>query len=281
VNNWPGGAIFRAVDNANFDTVDTSAVPLNFGYATTALAAPRSPWTWDKANSLTVKMTLGALAGTSDLNVLNGSNGFLLGAPGRWEAIQAQSIVLNMDGTYTLSRLLRGRRGTEVNCGNHAVGDLLVPLPTGMLHETDALGALNKLFYYKGVTSGQDISGVASQQFTNTGNDLRPYAPGHIVGARDTDFNLTITWIRRTRIGGDWLDFVVTVPLSESSELYDVDVLDGSAVVRTFTDLPSPTVEYDVTEQLTDFGSTQQAVAVRVFQKSASIGRGFAGSATV
>jgi len=281
LKDWPGGGIFRSVDDANYDTVDSSAIALNFGYSTNALGLPRSPWTWDTTNTLTVKMTLGALTGTSDLNVLNGANGFLVGAPGRWEAIQAQSIVLNMDGTYTLSRLLRGRRGTEVNSGTHAVGDLVVALPTGMKHETDDLSALNKLFYYKGVTSGLDLSAVASQQFTNTGNDLRPYAPVHVVGARDVNANLTITWIRRTRMGGEWIDNIGTVPLSEASELYDVEILNGSSVIRTFSDLATPTVDYSGVQQGIDFGSVQDAVSVNVFQKSGLIGRGFRASAIV
>jgi len=278
---WPGGAIFRAVDDANFDSIDSSTTPLNFGYATTVLGAPRSPWTWDKVNTLTVKMSLGTLIGVSDLNVLNGANAFLLGSPANgWEAIQAKSIVLNLDGTYTLSRFLRGRRGTEGKCGSHAVGDLIVPLPTGMLHEVDSLANVNQLRYYKGVTSGQDPSGVASQQFTNTANDLRPYAPTSIKGARDGSHNLTIDWIRRTRIGGAWLDFSGTVPLSEDSEAYSIDIMNGSSVVRTIL-VTSPTASYSAADQTTDFGSAQASLAVRVYQLSGEIGRGFAGKATI
>jgi hypothetical protein len=278
---WPGAAFFRSSDNANFDAVDTSATAVNFGYATSVLGTPRSPWTWDDQNTLTAKMTLGTLLGTSDLNVLNGANGFLVGAPGRWEAIQAQSIVLNMDGTYTLSRLLRGRRGTELQCGSHQVGDLVVPLPTGMKHETDPLSVVGKLRYYKGVTSGQDISGVASQEFTNTGNDLRPYAPTSIAASRDGSQNATLSWIRRTRIGGDWLNFVGTVPLSEDSEAYEIDIINGSTVVRTIAGLSSPAAPYSAADQTTDFGSPQNAIDVKVYQISGEIGRGFAGRATV
>jgi hypothetical protein len=281
LKDWPGAAFFRSSDNANFDVVDTSAVAVSFGYTINALGAPRSPWTWDDENPLTVKMTLGTPIGTSDLNVLNGANGFLIGAPGRWEAVQSQSIVLNTDGTYTYSRHLRGRRGTEGNCGTHAAGDLVVVLPAGIKHETDALGIVNKLRYYKGVTSGQDVSGVASQEFTNTGNDLRPYAPTSIAAARDGSENVTLTWIRRTRIGGDWLNFNGTVPLSEDSEAYEVDIVNGSTVVRTLTGLTSPTASYSAADQITDFGSPQDAIDVRLFQISGEIGRGFAGKATV
>jgi hypothetical protein len=279
---WPGAELFRSSDDAAFDFVDDSATAAKFGYATNALGPPRSPWTWDNVNTLNVKMTFGTPAGSTDLNVLNGGNLFLVGSPARgWELIQPVNVVLEMDGTYTLSRLLRGRRGTEVICGSHAAGDLVVVLPAGVRHENDSLSLINKLRYYKGVTTGQDESLVVSQQFTNTGNDLRPYAPVHIVGARDVDANLTITWIRRTRIGGEWIDNTGTVPLSESSELYDVEILNGSTVIRTFTDLATPTVEYSGVQQGIDFGSVQDSVSVNVFQKSGLIGRGFKASATV
>jgi hypothetical protein len=280
---WPGAAIFRSADDANYGSaIDDSATTVEFGYAQNALGSPRSPWTWDKVNALTVKMVVGTLTGTTDLNVLDGWNGFLVGSEANgWEAIQAQSVVLNTDGTYTLSRLLRGRRGTEVLCGSHAAGDVVISLPVGMLHETDPLALINKLRYYKAVTSGQDISSVASQQFTNTGNDLRPYAVTSVAGARDGSNNLTISWIRRTRIGGEWLDGIGTVPLSEDSEDYAIDILNGSIVVRTLSGLSSPTASYTAAQQTTDFGSTQSAVTMKLYQVSGEIGRGFAKSATV
>ncbi len=64
---------------------------------------------------------------------------------------------------------------------------------------------------------------------TTRGRAERPYAPAHIKGTRDGSQNLTTTWIRRTRLGGEWLDGTGTVPLSESTEAYEVDILSGPA----------------------------------------------------
>jgi hypothetical protein len=279
---WTSGVLMKSSDNSAFALEDTDDMAVNFGYTTNALGSPRSPWTWDRVNTLNVQMVKGVLPGTdTDLNVLNGSNALIVGTAAGWEVLQYRDVHTEIDGSVTLSTLIRGRRGTEINSGNHGVGDLVVDLHSGMKHVSDPLSEVNKLRYYRAVTTGQDPSLATSEDLTIQGNDLKPYAPVHIVGSRDVDANLTINWIRRTRIGGDWIDNVGTVPLSESSELYDVEVLNGSTVIRTFADLATPTVEYSGVEQGIDFGSVQDSVSVNVFQKSGLIGRGFKASATV
>jgi Putative phage tail protein len=275
--NWTSGVLYQSADNATFAQEDTDNQEVSFGYATNVLPAPQSPWTWDYVNTLNVKMIQGTLQSDTELNVLNDSNAIISGG----EVIQFQNARLETDGSYTLSKLLRARRGTDPQIGNHATGELVVDLHSGMKRVADPLSILNALRYYRGVTNGGDPSLVASQDFTITGNDLKPYAPVHIVGLRDGSGNLTINWIRRTRIGGAWLNFVGTVPLSETSELYDVDILQGATVVRTLADLPSPTVAYSAAQQAADLGAAEAAISVNVYQKSGVVGRGFAGSATV
>jgi hypothetical protein len=49
------------------------------------------------------------------------------------------------------------------------------------------------------------------------GREERPYAPVHLAGPRDGTGNLTITWVRRTRVNGVWADFTGDVPLSEAA----------------------------------------------------------------
>ena len=276
-NNWTSGVLYQSADNATFAIEDTDNQEVSFGYATNVLPAPQSPWTWDYVNTLNVKMIQGTLQSDTELNVLNDSNALIVGG----EVIQFQNVTLESDGSYTLSKLLRGRRGTDPWIANHGAGELVVDLHSGMKRVPDPLSILNSLRYYRGVTNGQDPSLVASQDFTITGNDLKPYAPVHIVGTRDGSGNLTINWIRRTRIGGAWLNFVGTVPLSETSELYDVDILQGGTVVRTLGGLTSPTVSYSAAQQAADLGGAEAAIAVNVYQRSSTVGRGFAGSATV
>jgi len=62
----------------------------------------------------------------SEATLLNGANHFAYGARGRWEIIVAQDCVLNGDGTYTLTNILRGRFGTQEECRKHIAGDVIV-----------------------------------------------------------------------------------------------------------------------------------------------------------
>jgi hypothetical protein len=116
---------------------------------------------------------------------------------------------------------------------------------------------------------------------TTRGRAEKPYAPAQVAGTRDGGDNLTITWVRRTRIGGEWLGGTGTVPVSEASEAYEVEVLNGSSVVRTITGLTSPTTTYSAANQTTDFGAPQSSVSIRVYQISAAVGRGIAAEATI
>jgi hypothetical protein len=83
---------------------------------------------------------------------------------------------------------------------------------------------------------------------------------------------MLLTWIRRTRIGGDSWD-QTEVPLGEDSEAYEIDVLKGETVVRTLS-APSPQVLYSAAQQQADFGAPLQQFDIVVYQLSAAFGRG-------
>jgi hypothetical protein len=107
---------------------------------------------------------------------------------------------------------------------------------------------------------------------------LRPLSPVHIKGVRSSG-DINISWIRRTRGGGDNWE-LPEVPLGEESESYEVDILDGSTVKRTLS-ASSPSVTYTSGSQITDFGSIQSSVSIKVYQTNAVFGRGAPRAATV
>jgi hypothetical protein len=131
--------------------------------------------------------------------------------------------------------------------------------------------------YGPGTRDVGDASYVAlTHAFRGVG--ARPYAPVHVRGAR-AGGDITVSWIRRTRIGGDnWSE--TEVPLSELSERYEVDVMDGAVVRRTLNSTV-PSVVYSAADQVADFGSVQAAVSVRVYQLGGSSSRGTARAAVV
>lgn len=290
---WPAGLLFKSSDGLAWSQIDATTTPVTYGIVQgAALPSPtHSAYSWDFDSSLTVQLTEGtAPASDSDLNVLNGSNAALLFPS--LEIIQFRDVTANPDGTYTLSTLLRGRRGTEWACGNHTSGEKVFFLNDGgVLHEQVGLSAFQSSRAYKAVTAGTDLSTGIEQDLTLASRDLMPYAPSHFQGTVDGSHNITMTWIRRTRIGGDWLSggdspgtYIgpqngMAVPLSEDSESYDVEIIKhvggNDVVIRTFSGLTSPTVVYTSAQQVTDFGSNQTALHARVYQNSAQVGRGF------
>jgi hypothetical protein len=70
------------------------------------------------------------------------------------------------------------------------------------------------------------------------------------------------------------------VPLGETQEAYEIDILASGEVRRTLR-AAAPTVLYASADEIADFGAPQSHLAFRVTQMSASVGRGFAAEAIV
>ncbi|MEQ1789603.1 MAG: glycoside hydrolase TIM-barrel-like domain-containing protein [Rickettsiales bacterium] len=270
---WGGAVIYRSDDNgANYSRFASLISPATLGTALTVLASANSA-IFDEKNTVTViLMGDSHLQNVTELAVLNGANAALLGN----EIIQFKTATLTGEGQYILSGLLRGRLGTQWAVDGHVAGERFVLLDSALDKEIISSNIIGLARQYKPVTVGNSLSSATAQDFTYTGVALKPYSPVHITGSRDGGGNLTINWVRRTRIGGDWRD-LVDVPLNEASELYDVDIMNGAAIIRSFTGLTSPSVTYIAAEQITDFGSVQASISVNIYQISAAIGRGYGG----
>ena len=91
----------------------------------------------------------------------------------------------------------------------------------------------------------------------------------------------TIRWIRRARLAANWLPSI-EVPLGEVSESYQVDIVSTvtELVVRTLTSSTNE-VTYTAAQQTTDLGGAATTLKVRVYQISASVGRGWPAEKTV
>jgi hypothetical protein len=278
---WGGGSLYMSTDDASFSDILDTTTPASFGYPTAALAAPSSPWAWDTVNTLTIQMVIGTLAGESDANVLAGSNRLVVGN----EVIQFADCTDNGGGSFTISRLLRGRRGTDNACGSHATGETALAAAT-VLREAEPNSWIGLARYYRGVTSGQSVTAVPDTDMTLAGNDLKPYSVVNIGGSQDASNNWTITWTRRTRYGGSYgtgaeaLIDGLNGPLNEASEAYQIDVMSGSTVKRTIS-VTAATAVYTAAQQIVDFGSVQSSLTVNIYQISAAVGRGWEASATL
>jgi hypothetical protein len=269
---WKGAGVYRSEDGgSHYEAVQTLNRQSVMGLSIDVLPTGTS-YTWDKSSTVEVLLLAGELQSISELAVLNGGNACLLGE----EIIQFQTATLLSPNAYRLSNLLRGRLGTEDALSSHVAGEPFVLLGASLGRELISPSLWSISTSYKTVPVGKSLSQVSPQNFTYRARALKPYAPVHIIASRDGSGNLTITWKRRTRLGGEWRDGV-DVPLSEESERYEVDILDGVTVKRTFEGLTSPSLTYTASGQTSDFGSVQPSISVAVYQLSALVGRGIGG----
>ncbi len=200
---------------------------------------------------------------------------------GEWEVFQFLSATLVSPGVYELTGLLRGQAGSE-----HAMrAPLAAGAPFVLLDETMVrlpltASDIDLELNWRYGPANRSVGDAAYVPITHAfrGVGARPYAPAHVRGQRVAG-DLAISWIRRTRIGGDsWT--VSEVPLSESDERYEVDILDGTTVKRTIAST-APSATYTSAQQTLDFGSPQAAVSVRVRQVGSNGRAGSARSAIV
>ena len=279
---WTGLSLFRSRDGADWDIPARISDPALIGTLRAALGPPRSPWTWDDANVVDARLRDpdGQLSSVSDLQLLNGRNAALVvDAGGGAELIQFRDVTPLGNDIYRLSTLLRGRRGSEARLA-HAPGAVIVVLEDEGALFTEPLGLVGRPLRYRGVGRGEAFDEADTVTQTLRGTDLKPYAPAHVTGAW-TAAGITLSWLRRTRIGGDWRDGTGTVPLAEAAEAYEVDILNDAGDVVRVLETPTPQVLYTAADAEADFGAIPDTLTVRVHQISAAVGRGFPATVTV
>lgn len=266
---WPGYALLRGGEEIGRSTT---------GAAMGAVAELLPDWDSllvDERDILTVTVNPGdelvsithADLATTTLNYA------AIGAPGRWEIVQYTRAELVAQGVYRVSGLARGRLGTEHLRGTHAAGDRFVALDgAGLLRDVGNVADIATPRAYTGLTLGARIDDATQVQATPRWEGLRPLSP---VGARQLkqgSGDIDLQWGRRSRYVSNVLMGVL--PLAEASERYEVEILgSGGAVVRTLAST-TPAVTYTAAQQVADFGAQRASVAARIYQLSASVGRG-------
>ena len=116
--------------------------------------------------------------------------------------------------------------------------------------------------------------------FTPSGRGLRTFSPAQLRGMPQPGGNLLLTWLRRTRASSGDSRVLVEVPLGETNESYDLEILNGTALLRTVSGLATPSFLYTTAMMVADFGGPVTALRFRVWQIGA-LGRGAAAEALV
>ncbi len=279
---WPGGtAFYRSPETTDYalDTILRRAAIMG---ELNADLYSGPVWRWDRVNELIVDLYSGALSSASDRKVLNGANRIAIeNAAGEWEIVQFQTAELTAPNRYKLNLLLRGQRGSE-----HAMRDpvsagarVLVLDDIGVRQPTLTADDVGLALNWRIGPASRDVSDSVydARTVTLNGKGRRPLSPVSLTARWEADGDIQLAWIRRTRIGGDsWNQ--IEVPLAEDREEYEVEILsaNGLSVVRTVTGLGAPAWAYTVGDQAVDFGTLQTAIRYRVYQISATYGRGIA-----
>lgn len=277
---WPGSvALYKSPATTGYvldRMIDAAAI---MGDSDTAFySGPTGRW--DMGNALRVTLFGGALESRDDLAVLGGANAAAIrNASGAWEIFQFATAELVAANKYKLSRLLRGQLGTERAMGNPVAAGARFVLLNGAVRDTGLTAeqrglALN--WRYGPASRGIDDFTYQTRVVTAQSIGLRPVSPAHVrVAHNPANNDLTLSWVRRTRIGGDsWEQ--TEVPLAEDAEKYEVDILSGAVVKRTFA-VTAPSALYTAAQQIADFGAAPALpLSVAVYQISTVFGRGSA-----
>ncbi|HEY0625483.1 MAG TPA: phage tail protein [Allosphingosinicella sp.] len=259
----------RAELTASFDggvswtAVGGTGAPAVIGRAVTVLGKAGSALT-DLRSSVEIELLNEGmwLESRSDAALSAGAN---LAAIGE-ELVQFGMAEALGERRFRLSRLLRGRRGTEWASAGHGFGDdfVLIEVDCAAIVEPPAgfLGA-DLLLSASGVG---DAVPVEARRFV-TGETVRPPAPVHLQALRLANGDVAISWIRRSRGGWNWASGSDT-PLGEEREAYLVEIR-GAGAARTET-VGEPGFLYGAADQDTDGNEGALQISARQLGRAAS-----------
>lgn len=289
VDGWTGGVLWDSPAGITYTNTGLSLFSgIAYGTVSNALSDTTTPFMTDTTTVLNVIMQQGSLATITQEQFLNNVNVAVVGdptSPSSWEIILFRDAVEGPDGVFSVSTILRGRRGTDKRVADHSAGEMFIviqrsDIATMLLN----IGQLNVNRFYRGVGFNQILEEADTETLASTMADLRPYAPVHLDAVVDGGNNIDISWKRRTRVGGELRGGTGTVPLSEDTESYDIDILDqpnpGATVLRTLTSVVN-SVQYDNADIVTDFGFVPATIDFVVYQISAQVDRGFGQEANI
>ena len=225
----------------------------------------------DLSNFVDVQLTTSGqiLLNAEDSALAMGANAMLVGG----ELIQFGRALQLLPGRFRLSRLLRGRRGTEWAVGTHGIGERVVVVDRATLVEV-ALdrGAI-------GATVSAVAHGLADNPLTPPtaslnaqGEGLKPLAPAHVALMLGSAGTGSVSWQPRSVAGLAWVDGTgdpdltgrrFAVAVTRGSASWSGEVLAATSIAidaAGMTALGHGVASVNVTE-IGSFGTSRAAIA--------------------
>lgn len=318
---WPGATIYTddapdtrpGVSEVEVDQWSAAAVMgqlLINGYTSTNYLTNRMYGAIDEDSEIYVYLnsTNHVLESITPDELWNGKNAAVIGG----EIVQFMNAEIQGDGSYKLTRFLRGRLDTEDFATTHLPLEefMLLDEATALFANTSA-GLEDKVLRFWGITYGNTfadlntydadgnvtVSQTNFDELTYTNRRLRPFRPVQIAGTRDGSNNLTITWRRQDRYVNGLIYEGTDVPITEDITLdyaWEMDIYkvidydhylnedEPGDFVKTVQIALMPdasnSYEYTAAAQTTDGITPGDKVYIELYQMSALVGRGNKGT---
>ena len=241
--------------------------PALIGVVTVVDAVPQSVQR-DTTGSITVALVRPdyTLANASDVDVLAGANLAVVGD----EVLQFGVAEPLGAGRWRLSRLLRGRLGTEDAMAALAPGadfalidDTLVPIPQAAGMVPVAAGGQLTL-------GGVGDAAEVMVPIRHVGRALRPLSPAHARWQWRDDGALMLGWTRRSSGGFVWLDGI-DAPQDDDGEHYRVEVSSGGVRIVVIRNAPEWVLDAAEVAAMRAAGSTLSIEIYHIGQRADSL----------
>lgn len=259
---WSGGSLYLGRSNKKMNEFGSTKDAVLQLRVISASDAPN--WqAWDEEGEIVVKVRAGdpaLLSSHTRGDVADGANMFAYGAPGRWEIVSFTDLTDNGNGTYSLTGLLRGQRGTHIHIDNHETGDSMIMLSGGDIQRGELQNSdINTRYVYKAANLGQSTTNVPARSFDFKGyaGQCLPVSGLKIERTIGDDDSLVISWRRRSRYCGTMIDGAENAALT-AGELnqylvrvyrwrhYDTYTWSGSEWVGSDAGVDADYVEFEV-----------------------------------
>lgn len=256
---WRRAALSLSLDDgASWSDAGATAAPAVMGRSATALPdGARDAFDTLGAVEVVLLHADMALEDADDARLIAGANLALIGE----ELVQFGRAAPLGNARWRLSRLLRGRRGTEWAMATHGANERFVLIEPETLIALDVpTGAIGGTARVMASGLGDEAPVIADRAVT--GASVRPPSPVRLRATAQAGGGTRLDWTRRSRAGWRWIDGV-DAPLGEEREAYALTVRREGVAVRE-VELAQPLFEYDAAAIAADAGgATALTIEVR------------------
>lgn len=269
---WRPMRVFAGADPTSLTARGGIPEPATVGQLSEQLS-PGVPHRWDRVNTVEVRVEGQTPESLPDSAVLAGGNAVAVETPMGWEIIQFRTAELVGGETWRLSGLLRGQQGTEDAMAAGAMAGAAAVFLRSNLERVISPPAERALpLIWRAAPAGAPPGGAGASEitFAPTGLYERPWSPARLRCAAAGDGGFDLTWLPRSRLGGDRWDGEIRLA---DPRRYRITILKAGNAIRSF-EVDGETALYPGTDVALDFPDGLEAGEWAVAQWGEAYGWG-------